>query len=85
MFIFRKPKRFCGLLPDRRGWFSVLQDGKRIGYVRRESAGRWIASVSRVHDDGQRAVIGATRDAAAEALSWRLRAGAEGTGEQQDG
>lgn len=80
MFNFRKPRRFFGLLPDRNGWFAVHRGGKRIGFVRRESAGRWVASFSPKHDDGQRAVIGATRDAAAEALEWRMRAGAEGTG-----
>ena len=81
MFHFRKPRRWCGLFPDRQGWFSVHAGGKRIGYVRREAAGRWIGSFSRHVGDGRDSVIGATRDAAAEALQWRAEAGAQGTGE----
>ena len=81
MFHFRKPRRWCGLLPDRKGWFSVHYDGKLIGYVRREAAGRWIGSFTRQVGDGKESVIGATRDAAAEALQWRAEARKQGTGE----
>lgn len=81
MFEFRRPRRWRGLLPDRKGWFSVYKDGKRIGFVRRQAAGRWIGAFSRGLEDGKYAVIAATRDAAAEALQWRIEAGAQGTGQ----
>ena len=81
MFVFRKPRRWCGLLPDKNGWFSVYCDGKQAGFVRRESAGRWIGSFDRKIGDGANSVIGPTRDAAAEALQWRAHARKQGTGE----
>ncbi|MBW0145483.1 hypothetical protein [Sphingomicrobium clamense] len=81
MFHFRKPRRWCGLIPDKRGWFAVVTGGRKIGYVRRESAGRWIGCFSRNTEESQPPVVGSTRDTAAEALYWRVNARAEGTGE----